>query len=52
MAIISVRDLHKVYKLGKVDVPALNGVSLDISEGEFVGIMGLSPGRLSSTGRM
>ena len=42
MAIISVRDLHKVYKLGKVDVPALNGVSLDISEGEFVGIMGAS----------
>lgn len=42
MAIITVRDLRKVYKLGKVDVPALNGVSFDISEGEFVGIMGAS----------
>jgi putative ABC transport system ATP-binding protein len=40
--IISVRDLCRVYKLGIVDVPALNGVSLDISPGEFVGIMGPS----------
>ena len=42
MAVISVKDLCRIYKLGKVDVHALNGVTLDITEGEFVGIMGPS----------
>ncbi|NLV27253.1 MAG: ABC transporter ATP-binding protein [Methanomicrobiales archaeon] len=42
MAVISVKDLCRVYKLGKVDVHALNGVTLEITEGEFVGIMGPS----------
>ena len=40
--IIDVRDLKKDYYMGKVIVPALKGVSLQIDEGDFVAIMGPS----------
>jgi putative ABC transport system ATP-binding protein len=40
--LISVRDLTKVYTLGETEVRALNGVSMDIAEGEFVAVMGPS----------
>ena len=40
--LISAKDLHKIYRLGDIEVPALNGVSIDIREGEFVSIMGAS----------
>jgi len=39
---ISVRDVHKVFRQGESEVPALAGVSLDIPDGEFVSIMGPS----------
>ena len=39
---ISVRDVHKVFRQGGAEVPALAGVSLDIAAGEFVSIMGPS----------
>jgi putative ABC transport system ATP-binding protein len=39
---IKVRDLVKVYRMGEVQVPALQGVSLDIGAGELVAIMGPS----------
>jgi len=40
--IISIRDLHKTYRLGDLDVHALRGVDLDIQHGEFVSIIGPS----------
>ncbi len=40
--LISVRDLCKVYHMGLNEVHALNGVSLDVGDGEFVAIVGRS----------
>ena len=40
--ILKAENLEKVYRVGKVDVPALRGVSLAIQEGEFIGVMGPS----------
>ena len=40
--IIEVRDLHKTYRVGKVDVPALRGVDLSVKRGEFLAIVGPS----------
>ncbi len=39
---IHLENVHKVYDLGEVQVPALRGVSLDIRSGEFVAVMGAS----------
>jgi putative ABC transport system ATP-binding protein len=40
--IIITEDIHKVYKMGEIEVHALRGVSLRIRSGEFVSIMGSS----------
>ena len=39
---IILRDIHKVFTMGDVRVEALGGVSLTISSGEFIAIMGTS----------
>jgi ABC-type lipoprotein export system ATPase subunit len=40
--LIDVRDLTRVYRVGDIDIHALNGVSLSIARGEFVAIVGAS----------
>ncbi len=40
--LVAVRDLVKVYRMGETEVRALDGVTLDIAEGEFVAVMGPS----------
>lgn len=40
--LVKVVDLRKTYKVGKIEVPALRGVNMEIAEGEFVSIMGPS----------
>jgi len=40
--VICLRDVHKTYKLGDVEVHALRGINLTIKRGEFVAIMGAS----------
>ncbi|MBU0687326.1 MAG: ABC transporter ATP-binding protein [Candidatus Margulisbacteria bacterium] len=42
MPIAKMDNVIKNYKVGKVEVPALRGISLDIQEGEFTSIAGPS----------
>src|SRR5262245_44380855 len=42
MALLELRDVWKVYRLGDVDVHALRGISVDVQEHEFVAVMGAS----------
>ncbi len=40
--LLDLRDIHKTYHLGEVDLPVLKGVSLKIARGELVTLMGAS----------
>ena len=42
MALITVQDLVKHYHVGEIVVKALQGVTLDIAQGEFVAVIGPS----------
>ena len=39
---ITLERITKTYRMGKVEVPALQGIDLHVGEGEFVAIMGAS----------
>jgi putative ABC transport system ATP-binding protein len=39
---IEITDLYKIYRMGDVEVRALDGVTLTIEKGEFIGISGAS----------
>jgi putative ABC transport system ATP-binding protein len=41
-ALIEVRNVSKIYRQGEIEVKALNDVSVDIAEGDFVALMGPS----------
>lgn len=40
--IIRVRDLYKIFHIGENEVYALNGLSFDVYQGEFIAIVGTS----------
>jgi putative ABC transport system ATP-binding protein len=40
--VIEVRGLHKVFRSGDVEVPALRGADLDVTRGEFLAVIGPS----------
>ena len=40
MAIISLQNITKEYSMGKVTLRALNGIDLEIDEGNFIAVIG------------
>lgn len=40
--LLSARDVHRTYQLGRVQVPVLKGASLAVAEGEWVAVLGSS----------
>ena len=49
MNVAELRDVKKTYKLGKVEVPALRGLTLTVKKGEFLIIKGKSGSGKSTT---
>src|SRR2546425_8051153 len=42
MALIDMRDVAKTYRRDQIEVPVLDGVSIAVPEGDFLGLMGPS----------
>ena len=42
MPVIEIKNVEKIYRMGDVQVPALDGVDIVVNRGEFVAIMGPS----------
>ena len=42
MALLELKKVKKIYRQGKIEVPALRGVDLEVEEGEFTTIFGPS----------
>ncbi len=40
--VIKLDHVHKIYKMGDIEVHALRGISLTIKQGEYVAVMGVS----------
>jgi len=40
--LIKLEDVHKIYHLDGIEVPAINGISLSINKGDFVALIGPS----------
>ena len=51
-AVIQVRNLYKIYRIGENRVKALNGVSLNIYRGEFCSIVGPSGSGKTTLGKV
>src|SRR6266576_3073810 len=47
--LIALDHIHKIYRMGDVEIHALHGISLQIKRGEFVSIMGSSGSGKSTT---
>ena len=47
--LITLTHIHKIYKMGDVEIHALHGISLQIRRGEFLAIMGASGSGKSTT---
>ncbi len=47
--LIALDHIHKIYKMGDLEIHALHGISLEIHRGEFLAIMGASGSGKSTT---
>jgi len=41
-SLISLHDVHKVYRRDKIEIPVLAGINLEVKRGEFLALMGPS----------
>ena len=40
MSLLTLKNIHRVYKIGDIEVRALNGVDVNVEKNEYVSIMG------------